>query len=92
MPTLFYGVGWIVLGYLIFISRYLPKWLGAFMAFGGVCFALVNSLLILAPTYASQFFILPMIIAMLAFAGWLLIRGVDESKWPAEAGMMHLKS
>src|SRR5215469_9639318 len=28
VPTLFYGVAWVLLGRLIFVSGYLPKWLG----------------------------------------------------------------
>jgi len=81
VPTLFYGVGWTVLGYLIFVSAYLPKWLGMLMAFAGACFVVGNFALILAPAYSADLFLLPMVIAMLVLAGWLLIRGVDAGKW-----------
>ncbi|MBV8799750.1 MAG: DUF4386 domain-containing protein [Alphaproteobacteria bacterium] len=81
VPTLFYGVSWMVLGYLIYVSRYLPKWLGMLMAFAGACFVVENFGLILAPAYSSDLFLAPMAIAMLVLAGWLVIRGVDGGKW-----------
>src|SRR6185503_11251370 len=31
IPTLFYGVAWILIGRLMFTSGYLPRWLGALM-------------------------------------------------------------
>jgi hypothetical protein len=81
VPTLFYGVAWILLGTLMFISGYLPRWLGALLAFAGLCFVIGMFALIVAPAYSSSFFLLPMIIAMLLLAVWLLVRGVDARKW-----------
>jgi hypothetical protein len=63
------------------VSGYLPKWLGMLMAFAGACFVVENFILILAPAYSSGLFLSPMVIAMLALAGWLLFRGVDAGKW-----------
>jgi len=81
VPTLFYGVGWIILGRLIFVSGYLPKWLGALLALAGLSFVTGMFSLILAPAFSSPFFLLPMIIGMLVLALYLLIRGVDERPW-----------
>jgi hypothetical protein len=81
VPTLFYGAGWMVFGFLIYGSGYLPKWLGALMAFAGACFVIGNVILVIAPAYSSDLFILPMMIGMLALAGWLFIRGVDVEEW-----------
>ena len=85
VPTLFYGVAWVLLGHLIFVSGYLPKWLGALLAFGGLCFVGGNFTVILAPHYSSDLVLLPMGVGMLAFAFWLLIRGVDFVKWQDKA-------
>ena len=85
VPTLFHGAGWIVFGFLIFVSGYLPKWLGALMAFAGACFVLGNFALIVAPSYSSQLFLLPMVVGMLVLTGWLLARGVDTEKWRESA-------
>jgi hypothetical protein len=81
VPTLFYGVGWILLGRLIFVSGYLPKWLGALLVLGGLSFVIGMFAIIVVPAYASFFFLLPMILAMLVLALWLLIRGVDARAW-----------
>jgi hypothetical protein len=81
VPTLFYGVAWILLGILMFSSGYLPRWLGALLAVAGLSFVIGMFVLIVTPAWASPFFLLPMIIAMLVLALWLLIRGVDERTW-----------
>jgi hypothetical protein len=81
VPTLFYGVAWIILGRLTYVSGYLPKWLGALMALAGLSFVVGMFVIILAPAWSSSYFLLPVIVAMLVFTAWLLIRGVDEQKW-----------
>lgn len=77
VPTLFYGVAWMLLGRLVFVSGYLPKWLGVLLVLGGLSFVIGMLTIIVAPTIASPFFLLPMIAAMLVLALYLLVRGVD---------------
>jgi hypothetical protein len=81
IPTLFYGVAWILLGGLVFVSGYLPRWLGALLAFAGVSMATGMLLTIAAPAYASSYFLLPMMAGMLALALWLLFKGVNVPNW-----------
>lgn len=81
VPTLFYGVGWILLGRLIFVSGYLPKWLGIVMALAGFSFVAGMVIIIVAPDYSSEFFLFPMLLAMLVLALWLLVRGVAARVW-----------
>lgn len=81
----FYGVASIIRGYLIFQSGYLPKLLGALLALGGVCFVIKNFTFVLAPGSSSPYFLLPMLVAMLSLALWLIIRGVHASKWHDKA-------
>jgi len=81
IPTLFYGVAWILLGRLMFTSGYLPRWLGALLAFAGASMATGMLLIIAAPAYASSFFLLPMIAGMVALALWMLVKGVDIPNW-----------
>jgi hypothetical protein len=81
VPTLFYGVAWILLGRLVFVSGYLPRWLGALLALAGLSMATGMVANIVVPAFASPFFLLPTIIAMLVFAIWLLVRGVNEREW-----------
>ena len=82
---IFYGVASILRGYLIFQSGYLPKALGALLALAGLGFVTKNFVFVLAPAYATDFLILPMIIAILALALWLLLKGVDMKKWEERA-------
>lgn len=81
----FYGIASILLGCLMFLSGYLPRILGALMALGGIGFALSNFAFVLAPAYASPALLLPTIVAALALTVWLLVRGVDVSKWQEKA-------
>ena len=75
----FGGVGSLVLGYLILRSGYLPRFLGALYV--GLGFVVRNFALVLAPKYAFDWLLLPMTLAMLAAALWLIIRGVNFDKW-----------
>jgi hypothetical protein len=61
MFTVFYGVAWVLRGYLIFRSGYLPKLLGVLMTLGGLAFIARNFLLALAPTYAPGSLLLLML-------------------------------
>jgi hypothetical protein len=81
----FYGVASILLGYLMFRSGYLPKFLGILFGLSGVGFVISNFALVLAPSHASPLLLLPMIIAALSLTLWLLIKGVDVAKWQARA-------
>ena len=81
----FYGLASILRGYLIFKSGYLPKVLGVLLALGGLGFVMRNFVFVLAPAYASDLLLPPMIIAMLALALWLLLKGVDTPKWEEQA-------
>ncbi len=82
---IFYGVASILRGYLIYRSGYLPKVLGALLALAGLGFVAKNFLFVLAPAYPTWFLIPPMMLAMLALAVWLLLKGVDVKKWEERA-------
>ena len=84
--TAYYGMSWIVRGYLIWNSGYLPKFLGALMAIGGIGFVVRNFLLILAPAYAPEALLMLMVPGGLVMTGWLLVKGVDVAKWNAKYG------
>ncbi len=77
----FYGVASILLGWLIFRSGYLPRLLGALLALGGLGFVLRSFALVLRPAYASSVLLLPMGLAGVTLALWLLARGVDARGW-----------
>jgi hypothetical protein len=51
--TIFYGVGWVLRGYLIFQSGYFPKFLGMLMTMAGLTFIVSNFAVVLAPGFRS---------------------------------------
>ena len=83
ITTAYYGIAWMIRGYLMFRSGYLPRFLGVLMAIGGAGFFLRNFLLILTPDVASPVLLLLMFPGGLILLGWLLVKGVDEMKWRA---------
>ncbi len=83
--TVFYGLGWILRGYLMFRSGYLPKFVGALMAIAGLVFVTRNFAVVLAPTYPSAWIMALIVPGFLAMTAWLLIKGVDVAKWNERA-------
>ncbi len=81
--TAYYGMNWLVRSYLIFRSGYLPKFLGVLMAIGGAGFFVRSFLLILAPAYASDVFLMLLFPGGLILTFWLMIKGVNLAKWEA---------
>src|SRR5205085_243795 len=79
----FYGVGWMIRGYLIYRSGYLPKWLGVVLAIGGFGFVFQTFTFVLAPRYVTLFPLLPFMIAGLALMFWLFAKGIDAQQWEA---------
>ena len=73
-------------GYLIFKSGYLPNVIGALLALAGACY-LVNSLAhFLSPPFAAMLdpaIFLPIFVGELSLALWLLVKGVDTTRWKA---------
>ena len=80
-----YGVPSILFGYLIFRSGYFPRVLGVFLVVGGFGFVVRSFALVLAPAFPSSFLPLPMVLATLSLTPWLLIKGVDASRWEEKA-------
>jgi hypothetical protein len=78
-----WGIAWILRGYLMLRSGYIPWIWGAFLiALGVVCIAW-TLLLVLAPAY-SVGIIGPALLLGAALTGvWFLIRGVNVRKWEA---------
>lgn len=81
----FYGTGMLIRGYLIYRSRYLPKFLGVLVALAGAGFIAKNFALVLAPHFPSDYFLIGMPVAALAMAFWFLFKGVDMSRVPSGA-------
>jgi len=90
-----YGVALLVLGfcflvhgYLIFRSGFLPRILGRLMQLAGLSYLVNSFALVLVPAVASRLFpliLLPAFVGELSLSLWLLVKGVDIVKWRALA-------
>ncbi|MFO1407930.1 MAG: DUF4386 domain-containing protein [Steroidobacteraceae bacterium] len=87
LGLVFFGVTCLVEGHLIARSGYLPALIGRGMQLAGLCYLVNSFALIIEPSVAARLFpviLLPPFVAELAFASWLLVRGVDLSRWPGQ--------
>jgi hypothetical protein len=81
-PLVFFGFYCLLIGYLIFRSTFLPRALGALMAFAGL-----GWLTFLSPPVASSLRPYNMAPGMLgegALMLWLIVRGVNVQRWQAQ--------
>ena len=84
ISLLFLGCCFLVHGYLIYKSDFLPKSLGILIQVAGLCYISNGFVLIIAPTAAKaafQLFFLPVFIAETSLALWLLAKGINVEKW-----------
>ena len=84
---IFFGVNSIIVGYLTFRSDYLPRALGVLHAIAGLSYLINSFALLLAPALNEKMFpaiLVPAFIGELAMCLWLLVRGVNVSKWDAQ--------
>lgn len=83
LALIFFGVNCVLLGILIWRSGFLPKFLGALMFASGLVYLITSEVRFAVPDYygAVQPAFIVCLIAELALALWLLVRGVNEAKW-----------
>ena len=79
----FHGFYWILIGYLIFRSTFLPGILGALLAVAGLCW-----LTFLSPTltnYLSPYNLASGLLGEASVSLWLLVMGVNVQRWTEQA-------
>jgi hypothetical protein len=84
IALIFFGVECVILGYLIYWSGYMPRFIGVLMEIAGVCYVVNSFALLLSPALSSRLFptiLMPSLIAELSLALWLLVKGVNAEKW-----------
>ncbi|MBC5806300.1 MAG: DUF4386 domain-containing protein [Candidatus Eremiobacter antarcticus] len=90
LSIVFFSFYVLLLGYLIFRSGYLPKFLGVLLAIEFVC-SLTNSLAgFLAPAFAATLpaaLLAPGAVAESALCLWLIVMGVNVAKWKEKANL-----
>ena len=85
---IFFGFECLVLGYLIFRSGFLPRFLGVFMEIVGICYLVNSFALILSPAFAgaiSPAILVPCFIGESSLCLWLIVKGVDPKRWNERA-------
>lgn len=83
-PLVFFGCYCVVIGYLILRSTFLPRFLGALMAFGGL-----GWLTFISPALSSDlspYNMAPGVLGESALTLWLLTMGVNAQRWNERAG------
>ena len=81
LGLVFFGFTLLATGYLIRHSGYLPWIFGLLIQTGGIAYIVNSFLLLVVPDGASIAFLVPSFVAELSLALWLLLKGVDASKW-----------
>jgi hypothetical protein len=88
MWGLFFALHLVVLGWLVHRSRFFPKTLGVLLALAGVGYFAQSFGTLVAPGISDALSTAVLVLAVpgeLAFALWLVVRGVDEDAWRARA-------
>jgi hypothetical protein len=83
IDLVFFGFACLLYGYLLFRSGYFPKTLGVLMAIAGLSYLTNSFTLILAPANAGRIFriLVLALIGELSLCLWLMVKGVNVSKW-----------
>jgi len=88
IALLFFGCFFPIAGYLIFRSGYFPKAIGILYTIPGLSYLISSFALILAPSFADQYYFViagPALIGEAALSFWLLVKGVNEEQWKKQA-------
>jgi Domain of unknown function (DUF4386) len=82
----FFGFALLIYGVVIFRSGFFPRFLGVLYGLAGACYLANSCAYFFAPQLLSAYLLLPCLVGEGALALWLLIVGVNETKWRAAAG------
>src|SRR6266853_1200343 len=87
VSELFWGLWLFPLGLLVYRSRFLPRFLGVWLAFAGFAWVILSLTGLLLPQYQDKVdtFTQPAVFGELAFMFWLLIKGAKPPALDATA-------
>lgn len=91
ISLVFFGFACLSLGYLIFRSSYLPRTIGALLVIAGFCYLFNSFTHFVNPAFAATLFpalFVPIFVAELSLALWLIVKGVDAVKWKERASTL----
>ena len=81
----FFGFALVIYGVVMFRSRFFPRFLGVLYSLAGACYLANSYAYFVAPALLSPYVLYPCLVGEGALALWLLIVGVNETKWRAVA-------
>ncbi|HEX9649338.1 MAG TPA: DUF4386 domain-containing protein [Cyclobacteriaceae bacterium] len=84
IALLMFGPYFLITGFLIYKSNYLPKFIGILYILSGVGYLVNSVMLILAPQFSGIVFMIvmpPVFIGEMSLALTMLIKGVNETEW-----------
>ncbi|MBL7996593.1 DUF4386 domain-containing protein [bacterium] len=87
----FFGLHCLLVGYLIFRSTFLPRFVGALMAIGGFGWLILGLSSTLSPALGrslSPYILIPGILGEVSLTLWLLVKGINVTKWEEKAGVL----
>jgi hypothetical protein len=89
----FFGVFCALIGYLLFRSKFFPRVLGVLMIIAGAYYLTNYSFVgfLGFPDIPYIGMLRPTLVAEVALALWLVVVGVNEEKWRAQAGEVNTK-
>ena len=85
-----FGFYCLLIGYLIFRSNFLPRILGILVAFAGIGHLTGTFANLLSPVFAPHllpYIMLPGVVGEVSLMLWLLVMGVNASKWKEQASV-----
>ena len=88
IQQVFFAGDLLTAGYLIFQSTFVPRTVGVVLSIGALCYLIYSFSAILAPGFAA--YLIPYIqvpsgLAELSLCLWLLVMGVNVSRWEKQA-------
>jgi hypothetical protein len=86
---LFFGLHVVLLGWLVFASGFLPRWLGVLVLIAGLGYLVQSFGVLMTPGAADTLDMVVLLAAVpgeLALTLWLLIKGVNVKAWEALVG------
>ena len=95
LSLIFFGCFCLVVGYLIFRSKFFPKTLGILFQIAGLCYLTNSFALLVVPDFADRIFpaiLVPAFVGELSLALWLSVKGVDAAKLDEKANVSLLQN
>jgi hypothetical protein len=86
ISLIFFGLGCEILGFLVYRSGYLPRFMGVLLVIAGAGYLFNSFAGIVSPPLAASAFpwtLLPGFVAELALSLWLVCKGVNMARWDA---------